>query len=314
MTKKIMKKLDILIPTYNRSAFLEKNLCSLFDVIYEYGLAARVSVSVSNNCSIDNTADMLRKYTGRENFIIYNHDYNIGLENNFLFLFEKSSSDYIMYLGDDDYLSSDYLISVLGYIDDIDDLAGVVPAFKGIDIEGRPLENGRDIGLPPCVFSKGFSSSKYFCHRAHQMSGLVIANTDVLTHYRRLGVSNLYPHVFMLTWSTLNNKIVHEPRYPILVTQPGQKGKYWSYGDDGLIDDYFNNFKFFPYSKRRELERVFLENNAWRYLGSFRESPLRFVRSVVRSKNTTFHTKCSYVRLIFSAIAKKIVNKLKLNT
>ena len=57
--------LSILIPTYNRSKYLEKNINLLSEFITQAKLDSKVEVVISNNCSPDNTDDII------ENFIEY---------------------------------------------------------------------------------------------------------------------------------------------------------------------------------------------------------------------------------------------------
>ncbi|EMW0562747.1 TPA: glycosyltransferase [Vibrio parahaemolyticus] len=305
----VSKKLDILIPTYNRSCYVRKNINSIIEIIEMKDLSYRVNILVSNDCSTDDTAFVLESYTGNNNVRFTNHETNIGVENNLLYLLESSSSDYVMYLGDDDYISAEYILSVINHIDEIEDLHAIVPSYKRIDIYGNDLPGGRDLGLGSLVYKKGFKSSKYYVWRAHQMSGIVLKREGVFDSYKDKRINNFYPHVYMILRATLMGTVVHETDYPILVTQPGQDKKGWSYGDDGLLNDYFDNFKSYKNIEKFTLEQTFLKYNTWRVSNSLKNSPRKFIKSVIASKNTTKATKLSYpfwiIKLLFSRLMSK---------
>ncbi|WP_158094610.1 glycosyltransferase family 2 protein [Vibrio gigantis] len=303
------KKIDILIPTYNRSSYVKKNIATIVDILDKTNTHDRVNVYISNDCSSDDTSIVLNGYMNNSNVTIINHKNNIGVQSNLLFLIEKSNSEYVMYLGDDDYISLDYITSVISAIDNVNDLSAIVPSFRNIDIEGNYISGGRDLGMSRSIHSKGFSSSKYFARRAHQMSGIVLKREGVFESFRAHGINNFYPHVFMVLRSTLIGTVLHETNYPVLVTQPGQDKKGWSYGDDGLLDDYFNNFKLFSNIERFVLEQNFLNYNRWRYITALRTSPIKFMKSVVSSKNTTKLTKLSYFFLVLKALVFRIFRR-----
>ena len=97
--------LDILIPTYNRSLYLLKNLKQLEGYILKNNLEREVSIIVSNNCSTDNTAQIVDGFISKTsiNVSYFEQESNLGLEGNALFVLEKATSPYVMYMGDDDY-------------------------------------------------------------------------------------------------------------------------------------------------------------------------------------------------------------------
>jgi glycosyltransferase involved in cell wall biosynthesis len=55
---------------------------------------------ISNNGSSDNTKEILSKYS----FKYFNQNKNIGYDENILFLYKKASSEYLLFLSDDDIL------------------------------------------------------------------------------------------------------------------------------------------------------------------------------------------------------------------
>ena len=77
------------------------------------------------------------------------------------------------------------------------------------------------------------------------MSGLVF-QTDVLVAYNKYRIKNMYPFIFFVAYSSLKYKTLHLTEFPIKVTLPDQKNKYWTYGEDGLLNEIFDNYIKLP--------------------------------------------------------------------
>lgn len=125
--------IDILIPTYNRAKFLAKNILLLNKQIESRGLQKYFRIIVSDNCSSDNTSDALSEVEGvlSVRMLRYRQEKNIGLEPNALFLLGKATSEYVMYLGDDDYLPDGYLNFVIEKIKE-DDAYCIIAGFSAL--------------------------------------------------------------------------------------------------------------------------------------------------------------------------------------
>lgn len=109
-------KLSICIPTYNRSIYLARILELIFGQIDRYNLNDVVEVIVSDNCSPDNTQDVVAHYMDK-GLIYSRNEENIGPDANFLKLFEMASGDFIWLPGDDDTFNDDtvkYIIDMIG--------------------------------------------------------------------------------------------------------------------------------------------------------------------------------------------------------
>ncbi|MGG4679101.1 MULTISPECIES: glycosyltransferase family 2 protein [Providencia] len=310
-----MLKLDILIPTYNRANYLEKNIKALVETIETLNISRRVSIIVSNNNSTDDTKNKLKSFTEKYDFInVFNQTENIGLEKNSLFCLEKSTADFVMYLGDDDYLSSKYIEKVLYKIDTVKNLHLIIPSYYNIDTDGNKIPGERDIGLKEITLEPGITSALYFSYRGHQLSGLTFKNIDTHSKYFSLGVSNLYPFIFFATYSSLCGISIHLPEEPVRVTTTSQINKDWTYGYDGLLNDVFNNFavlNMISYKERIKLEQNFLKYNSRRYISAIRKKPFHFIYSVISSSNTSIITKFSYIYLIPYSIFKLLSKKIK---
>lgn len=297
MRRVILKTIDLLIPTYNRCSFLEKNIDLLLAMIDEINSYRRINIIISNNNSTDETYIYLNGLKN-ENIKIYHQVENIGLEKNALYCLDKSDSDYVMYIGDDDYISKEYLKAVLNEIDSNSNVSLIVPSFISVNEYGDKVEGGRDIGLKYKKYKKSFLSTVYFTYRGHQLSGLTLLRSDLYKSYVSNNVFNLYPFVYFALSSSLKGDSVHLPIYPIKVTKVTQNKKDWNYGKDGLIDHMFNNFKCCPNISLWErviLEQFILFKQSWRINVSIQNSKIDFLKSVLSSKNTTIITKLSYI-------------------
>ncbi|MCA6069104.1 glycosyltransferase family 2 protein [Chryseobacterium sp. RG1] len=110
-----MKLLTIAIPTYNRASILKDSLAKIIDQIS--GKEDLIELLVSDNCSPDETQDIVYTLIQKGNVINYNrNEENLGMDGNFSYCFNHAKGKYIWILGDDDYLldgALDKIINIL---------------------------------------------------------------------------------------------------------------------------------------------------------------------------------------------------------
>lgn len=104
-----MNKITILIPTYNRSSYLEKAIQSALSQSY-----TNIAVVVSDNASTDDTETVSAKYVHDHRFTYFRHPENIGMVRNWRYALDNIiDSEYVLILSDDDELiDDDYLKAV----------------------------------------------------------------------------------------------------------------------------------------------------------------------------------------------------------
>lgn len=103
--------LSMCIPTYNGGDKLEICLDKLFTSIAGN---MDVEVIVSDNCSTDNTQEIIKKYKTNSCFRYYRNDTNVGFNGNLLLLIDNyAKGDYCWVIGDDDFLDSDAISNVI---------------------------------------------------------------------------------------------------------------------------------------------------------------------------------------------------------
>lgn len=108
-------KISVVIPTYNRATYLEQTINS---VISQRN--ADFEIIISDNCSIDNTKEVVEKYLHDSRIKYFRNETNIGMVNNWKeAVFNHASAEWFIILSDDDYFVNDrYLESVLSSIED----------------------------------------------------------------------------------------------------------------------------------------------------------------------------------------------------
>lgn len=96
----IQNKLEIIIITYNRSAYLDSTLKCLLD---NKSPVKNISITVLDNQSTDDTEKICSKYSSKHpNISHIKNKYNVGLSGNVVKAIEYASKDYFWILGDDD--------------------------------------------------------------------------------------------------------------------------------------------------------------------------------------------------------------------
>ncbi len=96
--------LSICIPTYNRRDQLKENLENLIPIISKY----EIPVIISDNCSTDDTKDVVLKARGKYPYIVYScNEENIGMDRNFDKVLKLAQTEYAWLLGDDDTIRKD---------------------------------------------------------------------------------------------------------------------------------------------------------------------------------------------------------------
>ena len=107
MANKILPKVTIAIPTYNRGLYISQAIESALAQDYP-----NLEVIVSDNASNDNTLELVQKYRLDERFIFYRKQSNVGSQKNWeKLLYEYATGEWILFLGSDDYIIDKSFIS-----------------------------------------------------------------------------------------------------------------------------------------------------------------------------------------------------------
>ncbi len=105
-----MKKLCFAIPTWNRAKKLERCVKEMARQIIELGKQNEIGIFVSDNCSNDDTPNVLAKLKKEYPFLDYCRlDRHTEARYNFETVFQKADGEYLWIFGDDDILLKDGL-------------------------------------------------------------------------------------------------------------------------------------------------------------------------------------------------------------
>jgi len=102
---------SIVIPTYNRASLIGKTLQSVFSQTY-----ANYEVIVVDNCSTDNTLDVLRPYIRAGQLRFIKHDCNYGRAQSRNTGLDHAAGDFVTFLDSDDLMYPNNLKEAAAYI------------------------------------------------------------------------------------------------------------------------------------------------------------------------------------------------------
>lgn len=102
--------LSICIPTYNGGEKLRVTLIAIFKALKEN---LDIEVIVSDNCSTDNTQDVLACFSDKSQIRIYRNEKNLGFNRNLFLLIDKyANGKYCWVIGDDDFIDEGSLLYI----------------------------------------------------------------------------------------------------------------------------------------------------------------------------------------------------------
>lgn len=286
--------IDILIPTFNRSSHLVKNIKLLDSLVKDENLQGKFRLLISDNNSTDDTylkIESLKTEIEIE-IEVYRQEINLGLEKNAVFTLSKSSSDYVMYLGDDDFLPQGYLSFVVKSISENEQLGALIPGFSALYADGSVQKARKDYKYRE--HKKGFLSVLDFSSFGHQLSGLVFKRKNLLESYcSDHDNRNIYLFIYFLSYCLTNYDSIYAPQYQVLVSQGNSKD--WAYDDSGLLTEIFKNYQsLYRYSRIKQVlaSCQFVKRQAWRL--RIRIDPLQSiiaVKHILTSEYTSTYIK-----------------------
>lgn len=101
------------LPTYNRPIGLQKCLESILNQTYK-----NLEIIISDNSSTDeHVQKIILEFAAKDSRIKhFRQPINIGLEENFNFVYARSSADYFTWMSDDDYFDSNYVAECVQFL------------------------------------------------------------------------------------------------------------------------------------------------------------------------------------------------------
>lgn len=311
--------IDILIPTFNRAPFLKKNLNLLIEQIHDSQLDDKISILISDNFSEDETISIVTNIIENTNINIklYRQTENIGLEKNAIFLLKKSSNDFIMYLGDDDYLPKGYLTYIFDKINNIDNLSCIIPGISGL-YSNEIVRPSRNADFDEKRYEPSFKTVKQISFYGHQLSGVLLKRKGLYENYTAdEKLRNIYLFIFFVAYNNLQGISIYAPKYQILVSQSNSKD--WNYDNSGLLTEIFKNYKilFQNNSLKRNIMNFYIMNQqSWRLrIGKNLTNACKSFIHLEKDRNIDFLTKLLlplqyiylYIRFLLSKIRRLLL-------
>jgi glycosyltransferase involved in cell wall biosynthesis len=308
--------IDILIPTYNREQDLIKNIKHLNNLVISENLENHFRILVSDNCSPDDTWEKLENIESeiKIELIKFRQRSNVGLEKNAIFLLEHSNAEFIMYIGDDDYLPEDYLKFVIDTLENDKKTCAIIPSITALFADGT-TKPGRVANFDIKKYDEGLLSALKLSCFGHQLSGILLKRKDLAKNYlKQKEYRNIYPFIYFLSFNILRGSSCYAPKFKVLVSQSNSKD--WGYDDSGLLTEMFKNFNIlFP---ENPIKRFLLAVSILKKQGAWRlrigKNPLFAIKSmfhVWKEKHTDILVKASLIMFIPYIYFRKILSFVK---
>jgi|LakMenEpi03Aug12_release.lakeMendotaPanAssembly.Ray.scaffolds.fasta_scaffold75289_2 glycosyltransferase involved in cell wall biosynthesis len=126
-----MPRVSVIVPTYNRSAFLKKTLTSIVTQSF-----SDLEILVFDNASVDNTTEVVKEFTDPR--IVYHKNIvNLGVVENYNAAFQKSKGELIHIFSDDDIMHASCIEKLVNIFDQNRDIKLVHCGVKTIDINDK---------------------------------------------------------------------------------------------------------------------------------------------------------------------------------
>lgn len=308
--------LSICIPTYNRCFFLKKNLELLSSIIVNLGIKTDIEVIVIDNCSSDNT--QLVVHEEQNNFVYFRYirnDKNIGIGGNIVKSLEVPSSEYIMLIGDDDYISEDYLKEVIDILKN-DRPQMILGNFVGVDENLNILFEPREKTGNTYQAISFQEKIMMALELSNQLSGLVFKKIDINKRLKSILKNTIYPTIYLTMQVALEGKFIHILNNPIKVIQTNTKD--WNYDISGCLFEILSGISYLPISRKEkevlEIQALKRPLISWRLSMSYKH-PVQLLSLLVRcdSLEKGFKIYCFLYfikRLLFRILKFVCLNKL----
>jgi len=259
--------IQILIPTFNRTSDLIKNLKLLDGLISNEKNINVFEILVSENRATYESQKEITLAIEKlsVNVKLYKHDENIGGERNCIFLLKQATADFIMFVGDDDFLPANYLTYIFNTILNDKNSTAIIPGFSALYADGR-IEPARYADFDEKKYPSNLTTILSISNFGHQLSGIVFKREKLFENYTKYESNrNLYPFIFFLAYNIKRGHSYYAPKYQVLVSQGNSKD--WNYDASGLLTDILRNYSIlFPNSpiKRWLCGVSFISKQSWR--------------------------------------------------
>ena len=167
------KKVSIIIPTLNRSNYLDRTIQSALSQDYE-----DIEVIIADNASSDDTKDMIKKYKHDKRVLYFRNNYTINRAANWnKALMKYASGEYILLLPDDDRLiDSSYISKAMRLVDKDPSIVVVFANYQEVDLITHVILRRIQVNLATIFDGKWF-----WLHYFEKRDGIVGVGCPQLT-------------------------------------------------------------------------------------------------------------------------------------
>ena len=138
--------ISICIPIYNGEYTIEGTLKSILSDLS--GNEDKVEIIISDNCSTDNTFNILSNYIKKYDFIKYfRNESNLGFDRNIDKIINLASTDYVWFVGDDDELEKGAVAKVLDTLKNFENLKSICINYSMYDRIKEKYTSDKVIGI-----------------------------------------------------------------------------------------------------------------------------------------------------------------------
>lgn len=129
------KKITIGMPVYNSEKYIERALRSLENQTFK-----DFEVIISDNGSTDNSVEIIQDFVSRNsNFTLFQQDKNIGMLENYNFVFQKCKTELFGWLSHDDFYEENFLKEISSHFKKNENLGMVYGKVKFYDEYGKAV-------------------------------------------------------------------------------------------------------------------------------------------------------------------------------
>lgn len=201
-------KFSVIIPIYNVENYLKRALDSVLnqegDVEYE--------IICVNDCSTDNSLDILNGYSQEKNIKIIDLEKNVGLGEARNIGARIAKGDYLCMLDSDDWFDSKYFVKLSEIIDKNDDVEEIMISYMKITNKGN---------IPIKLNIEGFVDPKYSCKIVSAWSKIV-RRDKYIEFLPKIKYEDFELIIRKITSKSLNNiYFLDEPLYNYDQTREG---------------------------------------------------------------------------------------------
>lgn len=136
----MQKLLTIAIPVFNGSSTLSETIDSVISQNED------INILISDNASTDETSTIAIEYVAKHDNVYYSrNEENVGYDRNFEICFQKSDTDFVWLLGDDDIVRPGAISKVLGTLEQHDNLGFMYVNYAMVNRQTNEVTKDRDL-------------------------------------------------------------------------------------------------------------------------------------------------------------------------